>query len=126
MRWFRSHIRAGSRLALCALAVQFCVTFAHVHLDGLVSGSTNPAAAVRHSTASLHDPGNTGQPTPGTADDNCPICALIQLANASPPSVAPPLPTPAALSGLKLEFPNDLWRPASPHFAFQARGPPLI
>ena len=126
MRWFRSHVRAGSRLALFALAVQLFVTFGHVHLDALVGGPTASAGAVRHSIATLHNPADGSQQAPGLADDDCPICALIQLANASPPSVAPPLPTPTMLGGLKLVAPDDLWQAASHRLAFLARGPPSI
>lgn len=126
MRWFRSHVRAGSRLALFALAVQLFVTFGHVHLNGLVGGSATSAGAVRHATASLHNPGDASRQAPGLADDDCPICALIQLANASPPSVAPPLPTPTMLGGLKLDAPDDMWQAASHRLAFLARGPPSI
>jgi len=126
MRWFRSHIRAGSRLALLALAVQFVVTFGHVHLNGLVSGSTSSAHAVRHSTVSLHNPGDRSRQAPGLPDDDCPICALIQLANASPPSVAPPLPAPTMIGGLTLVAPDDRGRAGSHRLAFLARGPPSI
>jgi hypothetical protein len=126
MHWFRSRIRAGSRLALFALAVQLFATFGHVHLNGLVSGSTTSAAAARHAAASLHNPGDASQQAPGTSDDGCPICALIQLANASPPSVAPPLPTPTLIGGLKLAAPDDMWQAGSHRLAFQARGPPSI
>ena len=31
MKWFRSNIRHGARLALLALLVQFALTFGHVH-----------------------------------------------------------------------------------------------
>jgi hypothetical protein len=124
MRWFRSHVRAGSRLALFALAVQLFVTFGHVHLEGLLSGSTSSAGAVRHAAASLHNPSNRSQQTPGMPDDDCPICSLIQLASAAAPSVAPPLPTPMMLGGLKLDAADDIERAASHRLAFLARGPP--
>lgn len=126
MRWFRSHIRAGSRLALFALGVQLFVTFGHVHLNGLASGSTTSAAAVRHATASLLNPADRSQQAPGMADDDCPICALIQLANTSPPSVAPPLPAPTMLGGIKLAAPDDMRRAVSHRLAFLARGPPSV
>ena len=126
MRWFRSHVRAGSRLALFALAVQLFVTFGHVHLDGLVGGPTTSAGADRHAAASLHNPADGSQQTPGTADDDCPICSLIQLASASAPSVAPPLPTPTMLGGLKLVAPDDMAWTASHRLAFLARGPPSL
>ena len=31
MKWFRSNIRHGSRLALLALAIQFVLSFGHFH-----------------------------------------------------------------------------------------------
>ena len=126
MRWFRSHIRAGSRLALFALAVQLFVTFGHVHLDGLVSGLATAAGAVHRATASLHNPADGSQQAPGTVDDDCPICSLIQLASTSAPSVAPPLPTPTLLGGLKLVAPDDRGQAASHRLAFLARGPPSV
>jgi hypothetical protein len=124
MRWFRSHVRAGSRLALFALAIQLFVTFGHVHLDGPMGGSTSSAGAAGHATASLHNPADGSQQAPGTVDDDCPICSLIQLASASAPSVAPPLPTPLLGGGLKLVAPDDTGHAASYRLAFLARGPP--
>ncbi len=125
MRWFRSNIRAGVASALFALAVQFTVTFSHVHLDGLIL----PTADHSHSkvattfTASLHKPGDT-RGSSGVPDTDCPICALIQLAGTSPPSVAPPLPVPAMLVGSKLEPRVELGWVAAPAISFRARGPP--
>src|SRR5215217_2807860 len=34
MKWFRSNIRRGSRLALFALAIQFLLSFGHFHGSG--------------------------------------------------------------------------------------------
>ena len=130
MRWFRSNLRTGVGLALFALAVQFAVTFSHVHLDGLIlpqagRGHSQAASLSDHFTASLQKPGDT-RSLPGVPDTDCPICALIQLAGNSAPSVAPPLPVPAMLSGTKLEVRAELCRSAAPLFAFQARGPPSV
>jgi hypothetical protein len=128
MRWFRSNIRSGVAAALFALLVQFAVTFSHVHLDGLNlprirHGHSHAVSVGRHFTALLQKPGDT-RGLPGVPDTDCPICALIQLAASSPPSVAPPLPVPAMLDGTKLEAHAELHRAATPSFAFQARGPP--
>lgn len=127
MRWFRSNIRAGVASALFALLVQFAVTFSHVHLDGLIPpvrhGHSRGAGVAGHFTASLQKPGDA-QGLPGVPDTDCPICALIQLAGTSAPSIAPPLPTPTMVGGAKLELPDELSSAAAPLFAFQARGPP--
>jgi hypothetical protein len=124
MRWIRSNLRGFARLALFALAVQVVVTFGHVHLDGLV-GSVHGAQAIAGQTASspAKSPGNGPH---GTADLDCPICALIQLASTSAPSVAPPLSVPLIVGGTVLEAPETTGVEASPIFAFRARGPPAI
>jgi hypothetical protein len=126
MLWFRSHIRAGSHLALFALAVQLYVTFGHVHLDGLVAGTVHSTAAVHRSTAKLHNPNGSGQQAPGRPDTDCPICALIQLASTSAPSVAPPLPVPVMTGGTKLEASVDRQQTAFRYISLRARGPPAI
>jgi len=127
MRWFRSNMRFGSRLALFALAAQLVVTFGHVHLFGFAVASANaaPIAVADRSTASV-----LGSTDPlrknGSADYDCPICALIQLAGTSAPSVAPALPVPLTIGGFRLEVPDEPDWALSPHFLFQARGPPSI
>lgn len=130
MRWFRSNIRTGVASALFALAVQFAVTFSHVDLDGLIwppirHGHSQAASGPDQFAASLQKPGDTRR-SQGVPDTDCPICALIQLASISPPSVAPPLPVPVTLDGAKLELRAELRSAAAPSFAFQARGPPLL
>ncbi|MGA8903122.1 DUF2946 family protein [Bradyrhizobium sp.] len=126
MLWFRSHIRDGSRLALFALAIQLYVTFGHVHLDGLVGGMVHSATTVQRSGAALHNSNTPVQQAPGKADTDCPICALIQLVSTSAPSVAPPLPTPVMIGGIKLETSLGFRRATFFHLSFQARGPPSI
>ncbi len=133
MRWIRSNIRGLARLALFALAVQLTLTFGHVHLGGLAPSSAQAAAfADRGATpvASLAKflgkPHRQGDNSQGASDFDCPICALIQLASTSAPSVAPPLPRPTLLGGLVLETPAELGFASSPTFAFQPRGPPAV
>jgi hypothetical protein len=124
MRWFRSNARCGSRLALFALAVQLAVTFGHVHLQGLALAKAAPiASADRFAQAVTADP---IRKSPGSADYDCPICALIQLASTSSPSAAPVLPAPVLIGGFRLETPDELRSDVSAHFSFQARGPPAI
>jgi hypothetical protein len=129
MGWIRSNMRGLARLALFALAVQFTLTFGHVHLDGLAPSTAQAAAfADRGATpvafsAKAHRTGDNSQ---GASDFDCPICALIQLASTSAPSVAPPLPLPTLLGGLALEMPAALGFVSAPTFAFQPRGPPAV
>jgi hypothetical protein len=120
MRWFRSNIRGCGCLALLALALQIALTFSHVHLDGAALASTQAATSAAAAQAVAAQDQNPKSP----ADFDCPICALIQLAGTSAPSVAPPLPVPAIVGGTVLETPDQLGSASSPHFAFFARGPP--
>jgi hypothetical protein len=127
MRWFRSNIRGCARLALVALAVQLALTFGHVHLDGGAALASSPSAlltAAKHAVAPVAVARDQSPKSKGTADFDCPICALIQLASTSAPSVAPPVPVPTVVGGTVLKAADES-RPASAlHFAFLARGPP--
>jgi hypothetical protein len=125
MRLIRSNIRGFARLALFALAVQFALTFGHVHLDGLAPAAAQ-AAAVDQGAATLAKAHAQTHKSQGAADFDCPICALIQLASTSAPSVAPPLPTPIMVGGSVLETPDETGVAVSPIAAFQARGPPTV
>jgi hypothetical protein len=128
MRWIRSNIRGLARLALFALAVQIAVTFDHVHLDDAtpISAHAAQAAAGHQAVIASVKSDNKGPQSQGTTDTDCPICALIQLASTSAPSVAPPLPMPAKLGGTILQTREGPVFAASPTFAFQARGPPAV
>jgi hypothetical protein len=127
MRWFRSNIRGLTRLALFTLAVQLAVTFGHVHLDRLIPASAHTQAVpAGHAATFVAKTDGKGPQSPGTADTDCPICALIQLASSSAPSVAPPLPVPAKLGGTVLPAREAPVVAPSPTLAFQARGPPTV
>jgi hypothetical protein len=124
MRWFRSRLHLGSRLALFALAVQLALSFGHVHLHNLVPDTTKPAT-LDSGTALLSERAPSHNPD-GSFDADCPICALIQLVATSTPSVAPvlPLPTYPALTGPRA--PAELASASSLRFLFQARAPPSV
>jgi hypothetical protein len=147
MKWFRSNIRPGSRLALFAVAIQFLLSFGHFHgsraqaapalVDATQSGlhdtvsfaATHLAALdrasleeasrpVRLKASSDREPG--GQPT-----DDCAICAVMALANAMV------VATPAYLSGSQAFAFSYLTTDAefvdlnSARVAFQPRAPPI-
>ncbi len=115
-------MKSGSRLALFALAIQLVLTFGHVH--GISAGAAESAlSSLTHQTQNSADPCNNSG---GASDSNCPICALIQLASTSTASVPPALPVPATFVVVRLQAPDQLEWSASPHFSFQARGPPSI
>jgi hypothetical protein len=117
MRWFRTHIGLGSRLALFALAVQLALSFAHVH-------ATDPGRA-QVAAASATEAGDV--PTPksdGPVDPGCAICGLIQLGATATPSAAPALPTLVAPGHIRLAAADQFVLAASPRLLFQARAPP--
>jgi hypothetical protein len=126
MRWFRSRKRAGSYLALFALAFQLAVSFGHVHLERIAPpsvGASAPAHA-QPSAADLNAPSNpTGREH--LADDRCPICTLIHLAGTLVPAETPPLPLPTVVGRLRLEVAAEFDLTASHAALFRARAPPI-
>src|SRR3954453_23736431 len=133
MKWFRSNLRIGSRLALLSLLLQFALSFGHFHsvttqaaptaLSGLAADkvvdrvATEPATS-QQQPSSDHDSGRL----PG---DPCAICATIALASTVLFATPPALLLPSAHG--KLAHQNaetEFVRLNSPAPAFQPRGPP--
>ena len=143
MKWFRSNIRRGSRLALFALAIQFLLSFGHFH------GSSAQAAPVDAKQSALHDAAggaatpalNRGLPADasraghlktssdhapdGRLTDDCAICAVLALADTL--TIATPYyllgPQPAAFSYLIADAGSTHLNSAG--VAFQPRAPPF-
>jgi hypothetical protein len=146
MKWFRSNIRHGSRLALFTLAIQFGLSFGHFHgsraqaapaLDAKQSGlhdtvsfaATHLAALdralledasrpVRLKISFGHEPG--GQPT-----DDCAICAVMALATTLVVATSAYLPGPQAFAFLYLTTDAGFVDLNSARVAFQPRAPPI-
>ena len=121
MRWFRSHIHLGARLALFELAIQFVLSFGHSHVDKSLLSSAS-AAAVTQQSASRD--GAPAAPQHRGADDFCAICATIGLlaSSALPESASLVIPV-ATPSAWPHEFAST-FVPLDSHLLFQARGPP--
>jgi hypothetical protein len=120
-------MRSTAWLALLALAIQFALTFGHVHLDGgdvrsgwsphalrWAMGSPptpvdSPAVPARHKTANL-------------ADDFCTICSAMQLAYA--PTEMPFVQLAAVVSSILRDPSGDLATATPSIRPFRARGPP--
>jgi hypothetical protein len=134
MKWFRSHLGIGSRLALVSLLVQFALSFGHFH------SLTVQAAPAAQSTAQLDlakvngrgaaDASNYQQPLsdhdsgqlPG---DPCAICATMALANTVLFATPPALLLPGADADFAYQTPEtEFVRSNSAASAFQPRGPP--
>src|ERR1700681_227978 len=143
MKWFRSNIRRGSRLALFALAIQFLLSFGHFHAS---SAQASPAAAKQ---AALHDAASgaathalngalravasraaplktsSDHAPDGRLTDDCAICAVLALADAMTVVTPPCLLAPQAVAFSHLIIdatPVDL---NSAGIAFRPRAPPV-
>lgn len=126
MGWVHGHRRLGAYLALAALLLQIVISFGHVDLGG-VFGIDHLVVGGPHKTVVAKTSQRAPAQNNGDDDGYCPICALIQLASTSAPSLAPPLPIPAKLGGTILETPEaQRIVVVSTVYSFQARGPPSI
>jgi uncharacterized iron-regulated membrane protein len=137
MKWFRSNIKHGSRLALFALAIQFALSFGHFHgvaaqaapaiqsgpalLDLSYASGFTAADAVSLSAqqqpASNHD-------SDQRSNDPCAICAVIALANSVLFATPPLLSLPQAVEFLYLTTDAEFVHLNSARVAFQPRAPP--
>ncbi|WP_315834625.1 DUF2946 domain-containing protein [Bradyrhizobium prioriisuperbiae] len=122
MSWVRSKVRQAALLALFALAIQLVLSFGHFH-DSLVHASslTAQAAASQQVITFLSSP----NPHPdGLADDDCAICASIELLDTLVAVVAPALPVPPTFA-IRIETAStDFTLPELSRAAFRSRAPP--
>jgi Protein of unknown function (DUF2946) len=126
MKWFRSNIRHGSRLALLALALQFALSFGHFHAAAQAAPAIQSSISYVLTTA--------GEPTQQPAtnpdsdrkqSDHCAICAVIALANAVLFATPPPLLLPQAIEFSYLTTDAEFADLNSAYPAFQSRAPPV-
>jgi UDP-N-acetylglucosamine:LPS N-acetylglucosamine transferase len=118
MKWLRSNIRHGARVALFALAVQFVLSFGHFHG---VPAQAAPAiqSAQQQLPASNHD----SDQQPG---DSCAICAVIALANAVLFATPPVLLPPQAVELLGVATDAEFVHLNPARVVFQPRAPPTL
>ena len=131
MKWLRSNIKHGSRLALFALALQFGLSFGHFH-----EGAARAAAAAQSGSANSLSPTDTvsedAQQRPASNHDSdqqqgdvCAICAVLALANTMLFATPPLLLLPQAIEILYLSTDAEFIHLNSARVAFQPRAPPL-
>jgi hypothetical protein len=131
MKWLRSNIKHGSRLALFALALQFALSFGHFHgvaaqaAPAVQSGSADSLSAAatagedaRQQPASNHD-------SDRQQGDVCAICAVLALANTMLFAAPPLLLLPQAIEILYLSTDAEFIHLNSVRVAFQPRAPPI-
>jgi Protein of unknown function (DUF2946) len=116
MKWLRSNIKHGARLALFALTVQFVLSFGHFHP---VAAQAAPSVSA---TQQLPAPSHDSDQHP---DDQCAICAVLALASTGMAAAAPTLPVPQAIESAPPAIHAAFAGPRSARAAFQSRAPPL-
>ena len=135
MKWFRSNIKRGSRLALFALAIQFALSFGHFHaVAAQAARAIQPDTApfeLSHANATPSGVSESAQQqSPSTPDsdqrqsDPCAICAVMALANAVLFATPPILLLPQAIEFLYLATDAEFVHLNSARVAFQPRAPP--
>lgn len=118
MVWLRSKAKRLSLLALFALALQFGLSFGHVH--------GGQAAASKTTVIGLASPASpdSGNDADGRADQ-CAICATIALANALIDSPPPVLPLPAEATAPDIFVAPVAIDSSQRPLGFQSRAPPI-
>jgi len=144
MKWFRSNVRHGSRLALFALAIQVLLSFGHFHgssaqaapasMDADQPGLHDTCAAMHLDATAVashkdafpaiglrtSDHESDGRPT-----DDCAICAVIALANTLVLATPSSLPGPQPASSLNWMADAEFIPLNSARVVFQSRAPPI-
>lgn len=132
MKWFRSNIRHGARLAVFAMLVQFALTFGHSHwfvqAAPLVAGSlqqtdsAKSVAATDRAAVHKQSPSAPDREQPG--EDNCAICAVVAMAGTVVFATPPVLLLPQAIELLHRTTDAEFLHLKSAGTAFQPRAPP--
>ncbi|GMO36551.1 DUF2946 family protein [Bradyrhizobium sp. TM233] len=135
MKWFRSNIRHGARLAIFAMLVQFALTFGHSHwfaqaaplaqaslqqTDGAKDGAKG--AATDRAAVQKQSPSGPDREHPG--EDNCAICAVVAMAGSVISATPPVLLLPQAIELLYRTTDAEFLHLKSAGHAFQPRAPP--
>jgi hypothetical protein len=131
MKWFRSNIKHGSRLALFALALQLALSFGHFH-GGVAQAAPAMQSGLAKGVSIVDAVGEDAQLQPPSnhdsdrqPSDTCAICAVLALANAMLFATPPLLLLPQAIEILHLSTDAEFIHLNSARVAFQPRAPPL-
>ena len=130
MKWFRSNIRHGARLAMFAMLVQFALTFGHSHwfaqaaplVQSQLTDSGKGSASIDRAAVEKQSPAAPDREQPG--DDNCAICALVAMAGTVMSATPPLLLLPQAVELLYRTTDAEFVHLNSARTAFQPRAPP--
>lgn len=131
MKWFRQHTKTGSGLALFALALQFVLSFGHVHFNAAQAAPAIQTLTDLAQAQSLAaDPASQKQQggnhdTDQPSNEPCAICAVIAMANqvvfATPALLLLPdaIELPFLTADAEIAAPGNSWP------AFRSRAPPV-
>jgi DUF2946 family protein len=135
MKWFRSNIKSGARLALFALFVQFALSFGHFHVlaappTGVAQSALPASALVDAGQLAAESQATTPQQAPGKPHhdqqlpDACAICAVVAMASTILFAGPPILLLPEAIELLYRTTDFEFIHLKSAGNAFQPRAPP--
>ncbi len=139
MKWFRSHIKQGSKLALLALAIQFALSFGHFHGTPAQAASAVQSVPVQVDLLIADDGASpeavadaSQQPSPPNHDsdqqqpiDPCAICAVMSLASSVLFTTPPLLLLPHSVEFLYQITDAEFVHLNAVRVDFQPRAPPL-
>jgi hypothetical protein len=132
MKWFRSNIRHGARLAIFAMLVQFALTFGHSHWFAQAAPLAQPSLQQTDSNqaptsidrAAVERPSPLAPDREHPGEDNCAICALVAMAGTVMFAAPPVLLLPQAIDLLDRTTDAEFVHLNSAGTAFQPRAPP--
>jgi hypothetical protein len=130
MRWFRSHAKLGSWLALSALALQLALSFGHIHLKDLLGPADEPSGLVTAALAAQSPAQEAAVPPSDRAphqheDEYCAIYAINSLIGVSQIAAPPAVPLPSITCRARLATAHQFLPAERRHAGAQARAPPL-
>ena len=128
MNWFRAYRKFSGRLALFALALQFYLSFGHIHPEDiygpanvLLSNAAQIALPAASAAKSL-----TADHTASQPDDICAICATMYLLGTSSVPETPQILPVALISRPAKHFVRAADAFIAPRrLPFQSRAPPI-
>jgi hypothetical protein len=137
MKWFRKHIKTGSRLALFALAIQVVLSFGHFHPLAAAQAAVVQSGLTQINFADIGTSATpdlavevSKKPSPANQDndqqpgDICAICAVMSLAGHALFAPPPVLLLPQAAELLLRTTDAECIHLTSAPSAFRSRAPP--
>ena len=131
MRWFQSHARLGSWLALSALALQLALSFGHIHYKdvlGQADASSGPVIAALAPEPEAQEPAAppADRASHEHEDEYCAIYAINSLIGSSQTAAPPAVPLPPIADRVRVAIGHQSLLAERRHAGSQARAPPIV